>query len=129
MTTPVKNDSIKVESGSIEPVKADAAHGSFCPVHRAIGILQEKWVMHIIRSLLAGDKGFNELSRSVGGCNPATLAQRLDHLEELGLIRKTVTSVMPPRTHYALTDSGRELQGVIDAIDTWARTNLQDPDC
>lgn len=100
------------------------AHGSFCPVHRAIGILQEKWVLHIIRSLLSGDKGFNELSRSVGGCNPATLAQRLDHLERLGMISKTVTSVMPPRTHYALTASGRELQSVIDAIDGWARAYL-----
>lgn len=80
--------------------------------------------MHIIRSLLHGDKGFNELSRSVGGCNPATLAQRLDHLEKLGLISKTVTSVMPPRTHYALTASGRELQTVIDAVDGWARTYL-----
>ena len=100
------------------------AHGVFCPVHRAIGILQEKWVLHIIRSLLGGDKGFNELSRSVGGCNPATLAQRLDHLEKLGLISKTVTSVMPPRSHYALTPSGRELQCVIDAIDHWSRTHL-----
>ncbi len=97
---------------------------AFCPVHRAIGVLQEKWVLHIIRSLLAGDKGFNELARSVGGCNPATLAQRLDHLEKLGLISKTVTSVMPPRTHYALSASGRELQGVIDEIDRWARVNL-----
>lgn len=105
-------------------VKEETGTGSFCPVHQAIGILQEKWVMHIIRSLLNGDKGFNELSRSVGGCNPATLAGRLDHLEKLGLLTKTVTSVMPPRTHYALTTSGRELQGVIDAIDSWARTHL-----
>ena len=81
-------------------------------------------MLHIIRSLLGSDKGFNELSRSVGGCNPATLAQRLDHLEKLGLISKTVTSVMPPRTHYALNASGRELQGVIDEIDRWARANL-----
>jgi DNA-binding HxlR family transcriptional regulator len=103
-------------------------HGSFCPVHRAIGILQEKWVLHIIRSLLAADKGFNELSRSVGGCNPATLAQRLDHLERLGLISKTVTSVMPPRSHYALTASGRELQGVIDEIDRWSRLHLPQED-
>lgn len=81
-------------------------------------------MLHIIRRLLDGPSGFNELSRAVGGCNPATLAHRLDHLEALGLLTKTVKSVMPPRTVYELTDAGRELQGVIEAIDCWARKRL-----
>ena len=51
---------------------------SFCPVYEAINVLQEKWTLHIIRSLLDSPKGFNELSRAVGGCNPATLAQRVE---------------------------------------------------
>ncbi len=99
---------------------------SFCPVYQAIGVLQEKWVLHIVRSLLVGEKGFNELARAVGGCNSATLAQRLDHLERLGLVTKTVVSVMPPRSIYALTSAGQELQGVIDAIDRWARLHLSE---
>lgn len=99
----------------------------FCPVFEAIQLLQEKWTLHIVRALLPGPVGFNELGRRVGGCNPATLAQRLEHLTDLGLVTKTVHSTMPPRTAYELTDAGVELQTVIDAIDGWGRHNLTAP--
>ena len=101
----------------------------FCPVHAAIQILQEKWVLHIIRALLQGPCGFNELSRQVGGCNPATLTQRLNRLETLGVVSKTVQSYMPPRTTYALTPAGVALQGVIGAIDAWATAHLGPGPC
>ncbi len=97
----------------------------FCPVHEAIQVLQEKWVLHIVRSLLEGPRGFNDLSRSVGGCNPATLAQRLDRLCDIGVVHKEVQSVMPPRTLYHLTPAGHELQDVISAIDRWATAHLR----
>jgi DNA-binding HxlR family transcriptional regulator len=100
------------------------AEGEFCPVHEAIQVLQEKWTLHIVRALLEGPKGFNELGRLAGGCNPATLKARLDGLVELGLVRRTVHSYMPPRTSYELAPGGVELQRVIDAIDAWARENL-----
>lgn len=96
----------------------------YCPVHEAIQVLQEKWTMHIVRALLDGPMGFNELGRTVGGCNPATLKVRLDHLDELGILRRTVHSQMPPRTSYELAPSGVALQRVIDAIDAWAREHL-----
>lgn len=80
--------------------------------------------MHIVRALLEGPLGFNELGRTVGGCNPATLKVRLDHLEDLGLLRRTVHSQMPPRTSYELAPAGVDLQRVIDAIDAWAREHL-----
>jgi DNA-binding HxlR family transcriptional regulator len=95
-----------------------------CPVHRAMEILQEKWVLHIIWALLDGPKGFNELARATGGCNAATLSHRLEQLVSLGLVRKTVHSTMPPRTSYRLTRAGRALRGVIRAMDQWARRYL-----
>ena len=102
----------------------NAHEAQFCPVYEAIQILQEKWMLHIIRSLLQGPRGFNELGRAVGGCNPVTLSQRLDRLEALGLVTKTVLSVMPPRTTYELTPAGVALQGVIEAIKCWGQTYL-----
>lgn len=81
--------------------------------------------MHIVRALLQGSMGFNELGRTVGGCNPATLKLRLDRLEELGIVRRTVHSYMPPRTSYELAPAGVALQEVIDAIDGWARRHLE----
>ncbi len=97
---------------------------TFCPVYEAINLLQEKWSLHIVRALLGGAKGFNELKRDIGNCNPATLSDRLDMLERVGIVSKTIHSMMPPRTSYELTSAGIELQGVIDAIDAWARTHL-----
>ena len=100
------------------------AEHSFCPVHESIDLLQEKWVLHIVRALLDEGRGFNDLSRAVG-VNAATLSQRLEKLEQLGIVHKEVESTMPPRTHYTLTNAGRELQQVIDAIDAWARTHMK----
>jgi len=100
---------------------------TFCPVYEAINVLQEKWTLHIIRTLLDGPKGFNELSRAVGGCNPATLAQRVEKLEAMGIISKTIHSTMPPRTSYALTEAGQALQAVIEAIDSWGTQYLPEP--
>jgi DNA-binding HxlR family transcriptional regulator len=97
----------------------------FCPASAAMELLQEKWVLFIVRALLNGSKGFNELRRDVGNCNPSTLSERLDNLERHGIIIKTVHSMMPPRTGYELTDAGFALQSVIEGIDAWARQHLK----
>jgi len=110
------------DSGS-QPV--DVRH---CAAGEAIDILQEKWVLHIVHSLLHGPKGFNELGREVGGCNPTTLTQRLCRLEDLGLISKSVRSVSPPRCSYGLTDSGQALEAVIASIRVWADSHLPGED-
>jgi DNA-binding HxlR family transcriptional regulator len=80
--------------------------GEYCAVHEAIEVLQEKWTMHIVRALLDSPLGLNELGRTVGGCNPATLKVRLDRLDQLGLVHRTVHSMMPPRTSYELAPGG-----------------------
>jgi len=99
---------------------------AFCPVYASIELLQEKWTLHIIRALLEGPEGFNELGRTVGA-NPSTLVQRLDRLEQVGIVERTVHSVMPPRTSYGLTPAGIALQDVIDAVDRWGTTHLKAP--
>jgi DNA-binding HxlR family transcriptional regulator len=101
-----------------------SGHHEFCPVYASIELLQEKWNLHIIRALLEGPMGFNDLGRACGA-NPSTLAQRLERLEAAGVVERTVHSVMPPRTSYALTPAGRGLQDVIDAIDRWGKQHLQ----
>ncbi len=96
----------------------------FCPIYESINLLQEKWTLHIVRSLLDGAKGFNELGRDIGGCNPTTLTQRLERLEAAGIVQKSVQSTMPPRTRYTLTKAGLALEGVIHAVDAWGRQFL-----
>ncbi len=100
-------------------------------MYRAISILQEKWVLHIIRMLLSREMGFNELARAVGGCNSATLTHRLEHLETLGIVckRQEEGPTRLGRSVYGLTPAGRELQCVIDAIGDWAQSNLPAAAC
>jgi DNA-binding HxlR family transcriptional regulator len=98
-----------------------------CAVHDAMKVLQGKWTLQIVRALLGGPRGFNDLARAVGGCNPATLSKRLDELVELGVVTKRVESTMPPRTCYTLTRAGRALDGVVTAIERWGERHLPKP--
>lgn len=97
----------------------------YCPVHDAIEVLQGKWTMQIVHALIDGPMGFNELARAIGGCNPSTLAQRLDTLSRLDLLTRRVEATSPPRTLYALTEAGAALQPVVDAIERWGRQHLR----
>jgi DNA-binding HxlR family transcriptional regulator len=100
---------------------------------RGVLLLQEKWVLLIVHKLLRGPVGFNELNRKAEGVNTTTLSQRLDLLEQAGLVVKTIHSFMPPRTSYALTEAGQALQPVLEAIETWSARYLpaseQPPAC
>jgi len=95
-------------------------------VARAISVLQEKWVLNIVHTLLAGPRGFNELGREVGGCNPTTLTNRLARLEEVGLVTRTndAEASGSARSRYALTSAGEGLSDVIEAIHTWSVRHL-----
>lgn len=86
-------------------------------------LLQEKWVLLIVHSLLAGPTGFSELMRR-GNINTTTLTQRLNLLEHAGLLVKTIHSTMPPRTSYELTEAGRALKPILEAIAEWSRKYL-----
>lgn len=86
----------------------------------AFALLQEKWVLSIVYVLLQGPIGFNEVGRGAGAINSSTLAQRLVRLEQAGLVKKTVQSVMPPRTTYELTRAGEELGPIIEALGAWS---------
>ena len=97
----------------------------FCPVYDAIAVLQGKWTLQIVHALMEGPLGFNELARAIGGCNPSTLAQRLDTLVRLDLVARTVEASSPPRTLYTLTAAGRALQPVVAAMEQWGRRHLR----
>ncbi|HVY20889.1 MAG TPA: helix-turn-helix domain-containing protein [Bauldia sp.] len=85
-----------------------------------VGLLQEKWVLLIVHVLLHGPMGFNDMARNTGDVNSTTLAQRLARLEKAGLVKKTVQSVMPPKTSYELTEAGLALRPTVQEIEKWA---------
>jgi DNA-binding HxlR family transcriptional regulator len=102
------------------PEEDDNPCGVPAKLNAAFGLLQEKWVLSIVYVLMRGPIGFNEVGRGAGSVNAATLAQRLSRLEKAGLVTKTVQSTMPPKTSYELTEAGRALRPVVEALTKWS---------
>lgn len=89
-------------------------------VRRAAGLLERRWTVSLIYAFHAGASRFNEFRDAVGRIPPATLAARLTELEEAGLVERRVVDARPPYVHYRLTERGRALRDVLEAISRWA---------
>jgi len=85
----------------------------------AMEIVGNKWTALILRDLFSGPKRFCELEKSVGKINPRTLSQRLDDLEDHGIISRRSFAEVPPRTEYTLTSKGHDLQPILKDMATW----------
>lgn len=90
----------------------------FCPVNATLDLLNQRWNLRIVRSLLSGKKRFNEISRE-NGINPRTLRDRLRDLEDEGIISRFVVSTMPPNVEYSLTEKGLALNHIFEALAEW----------
>lgn len=93
-----------------------SSYGQFCPVAKAMEILDERWTLLVIREMLSGSTHFNELRRGVPKMSPALLSKRLQSLIRAGVVARRETG---GRTSYTLTQSGRELSEVVVALSTW----------
>lgn len=80
---------------------------------------EEKWNLRILSAILWKPMGFNQLCRYLAGISPNTLAKRLDRLETLGLVDRTVISATPPATQYSPTAAARELRSVLVDLGNW----------
>jgi len=89
-------------------------------VRRAAGLLERRWTVSILWASYEGAQRFNEFKQSLGEIPPRTLAQRLVELEEAGVLERRVVDARPPRVEYRLTDEGRQLKQVVDAVVAWA---------
>jgi DNA-binding HxlR family transcriptional regulator len=61
------------------------SYGQYCPVAKAAEVIGDRWTLMVIRELLFGPVGFNELARGLPGISRSILAQRLRHLQRLGV--------------------------------------------
>ena len=86
-------------------------------VARAADLLGRRWVLAIVYASHGGVIRFNEFKRTLEGIPPRTLAQRLQELEEAGILERHVFDDRPPRVEYRLTDAGRRLRALVRALD------------
>ena len=90
-----------------------------CPVETTLMLIGDKWKVLILRDLLPGTKRFGELKKSVGNVTQKVLTAQLRDMEEQGLVHRRVYAEVPPRVEYSLTDLGKSLKPILDAMWTW----------
>ena len=89
----------------------------YCPVAKAHEILGDRWTMLIVRELVAGFSGFNDIARGLPGIPRSTLTDRLRRLEAHGIVARVPGDA---KGHsYELTDAGRDLKAVLVAMGKW----------
>lgn len=90
-----------------------------CPVEMTLLLIGDKWKVLILRDLMPGTKRFGELKKSIGSVSQKVLTAQLRDMEESGLLTRTVYAEVPPRVEYRLTDLGRSLEPILDAMRNW----------
>jgi DNA-binding HxlR family transcriptional regulator len=89
-------------------------------VRQAADLLERRWQLSIIYAALTGALRFNEFVDAIEGISPRMLSERLRDLEAAGLIERDVIPSSPPKVEYRLTDRGRQLGPIIDAMRAYA---------
>jgi DNA-binding HxlR family transcriptional regulator len=87
-------------------------YGQFCPVAVASEIFAERWTPIILRELVLGSSGFNQIHRGVPRISRALLAKRLRELAASGVIESV-------DGEYRLTAAGEELGEVVKSLGAW----------
>ncbi len=93
-------------------------------VSASADIIGAKWTALLIYDLAHGTRRFRELEHSLAGISSRTLAERLRALEREGIVRRFSYPESPPRVEYELTDRGRALLPIIDAMSEFGRSRL-----
>ena len=90
-----------------------------CPVETTLTLIGDKWKVLILRDLLPGTKRFGELKKSIGSVSQKVLTTQLRAMEENGLVHREVYAQVPPKVEYSLTELGRSLKPILDAMWDW----------
>lgn len=105
-----------------------ASYRQFCPVAKAMELLDERWTLLVVRELVIGSQHFNDLRRGLPRMSPTLLSRRLQQLVRAGVITREEAD---GQVRYRLTEAGEELRPVVEALGTWGTRwipDLADPD-
>jgi DNA-binding HxlR family transcriptional regulator len=108
---------------------AEISNSHMCPrFERAIQLLGKRWTGLILDALMQGPQRFCEMTAAVEGLSDRVLSDRLRELEAEGIIERMVYPQIPVRVEYRLTDKGRDLRPVVEAIHHWAEAWIPIPE-
>lgn len=95
-----------------------------CPIARTAELVGDTWTILIVRDLMNGARRFGQLQDSLGSVSPKTLSQRLKLLESAHILTRQAYAEIPPRVEYALTEKGRALGAIIEAMREFGEKHL-----
>ena len=87
-----------------------------CPVATAVSLIGGKWKLLIIRNLKERPWRFNELQRDIEGISQKVLTDSLRQMIDDWLVYRHDYQEMPPKVEYGLTELGKEMLPIIDAL-------------
>ena len=90
-----------------------------CPVETTLLLISNKWKVLILRDLMKKTMRYNELKASIGSISQKVLTSNLRAMEADGLLIRTVYPEVPPRVEYTLSEQGRSLKPILDAMWNW----------
>lgn len=91
-----------------------------CPVATTVQLIGNKWKLLIIRNLIFNQKQrFTDFLKTIPAISKKVLTDNLRALEDDGIINREVFAEIPPRVEYSLTDLGKTLKPVLDAMLNW----------
>lgn len=88
-------------------------------VNDTLNVVQGKWKLPIIGTLLFGKRRFSEIERALPKITPRMLSKELKDLEVNGIVKRTVIDSTPVIVEYALTDAGLCFRRVLDVMVDW----------
>lgn len=92
-----------------------------CPIRDVLDRIGDRWSVLVLVTLRDVEMlRFSELRRALGDISQRMLAQTVRHLEEDGLLERTVYPTVPPRVDYRLTPLGRTLLVPLQTLVDWA---------
>jgi DNA-binding HxlR family transcriptional regulator len=94
--------------------------------HRASELIGRRWTGAIIYVLMGARCRFATLRTAIPDITDRMLSERLQELEQEGIVERTVVPETPVRVEYALTKKGRALTAAMDAIGKWAHDWIED---
>lgn len=93
-----------------------SSYRQFCPVAKAMELLDERWTLLLVRELLCGSEHFNDLRRGLPRMSPTLLSRRLQQLVRAGVVERHAED---GAVRYVLTPAGEELRPVVEALGAW----------
>lgn len=99
---------------------------SYCKFESALDILVGKWKPVLLLQLISnGTMRFSELQRAIPNINKKMLTQQLRELEYNDIVYRKVYSQIPPKVEYSISDYGKGLSTVLQALNDWGETHSE----